>query len=100
MWTYFISVLGVIYVSFVFKDSLTNYPIFQKYMDRIQLVLVIIAFILLLLGFVYYLGEKKIEYKKDFSFKKFMLGAPYCKNNTLDVNIPVSDVLKIGMSPV
>ena len=36
-------------------------------------------------GFIHYLGEKKIEYgTSDFNYKKFLFGKPKCKNENPD----------------
>lgn len=42
---------------------------------------------LLVFGFVVYLGEKKYEYKGDFSLMTFLLGKPTCKNASPDVSV-------------
>ena len=50
--------------------------------ENIEYILYIIAFILLITGFLHYLGEKKLEYKNNFSYTQFLLGQPLCKNFT------------------
>jgi len=39
-----------------------------------------------LFGFLVYLGEKKIEYKKNFSYITFLFGAPACREITKHKN--------------
>ena len=43
-------------------------------------ILLVIVIFLILIGFLLYLGEKKIEYKKDFSYVTFLLGKIECSN--------------------
>jgi|688.fasta_scaffold606447_2 hypothetical protein len=98
MWIAFISLLGIIYVLFIFKDSITD----SKTKDMIsyfQLVLVILCIILLMVGFIYYLGEKKIEYGNEFSYSKFLLGTQTCKLSTPKINESFTEIIKIGMKP-
>jgi len=38
--------------------------------------------VVLVMGFFFYLVEKKIEYKKNFSFVTFIVGKPICKNKS------------------
>lgn len=39
-------------------------------------------FVVLVLGVLFYWAEKKIEYKKKFSWKTFVIGKPICKNKS------------------
>tara|TARA_B100001287_G_C22664468_1_gene522182 strand:+ start:1361 stop:1993 length:633 start_codon:yes stop_codon:yes gene_type:complete len=56
----------------------------------IQTSLTTISILITLLGFIIYLGEKKNEYKKNFSYITFILGAPNCKGITKNKNITTS----------
>lgn len=52
---------------------------------RLQIVkniLQISMFVVLVVGFFFYIIEKKVEYRKKFSFKTFILGKPICKNKS------------------
>ena len=44
------------------------------------------SILLTLFGFFVYLGEKKIEYKKNFSYITFIFGAPTCRGITKNKN--------------
>jgi hypothetical protein len=55
-----------------------------KYIDSIQLLIIIIMICITLFGFFVYLGMKHEEYYKIFSISTFMLGKTYCKNNKFD----------------
>lgn len=98
-WYVFIISIGLSYILQLVKDD-TNKDEekkTEKYNEKIktvQLYLVIIASISLILGFTYYLGEKKIEYGEDFEFSKFILGNPKCKGNILTYDQGFFDVLK------
>ena len=96
LWISFISLLGFVYVLFIVKDLITD-PKMVEYISYIQSVLVISAIIILFIGFVYYLGEKKIEYKNDFSFSKFFIGTPVCKSYTPPINKSMSEIMYIGL---
>ena len=41
----------------------------------------------LVLGFLIYLGEKRIEYGDNFSFYRFVVGNPICRNKAMDENL-------------
>jgi uncharacterized protein YqgC (DUF456 family) len=43
-------------------------------------VLLGISLVVTLFGFLIYVGEKKLEYKSDFSYGTLLLGTPTCKN--------------------
>tara|TARA_B100000900_G_C20597890_1_gene724183 strand:+ start:946 stop:1578 length:633 start_codon:yes stop_codon:yes gene_type:complete len=52
----------------------------------IQTSLTTISIFLTLFGFLVYLGEKKIEYKKNFNYITFIFGAPSCRGITKNKN--------------
>ena len=87
-WVIMILSLGFIYVVEIIKQNYNeekdNNKIKKKYIEYLEIVAFITAFISLITGFVYYLGEKKIEYKDNFDYLKFFLGNPVCKNNPLN----------------
>ena len=62
----------------------------KQYIEKLdnykKLIKNIIA-ILLVFGFVLYLGEKKKEYGKSFNYLTFLIGKPNCKKSSPDVNI-------------
>ena len=60
------------------KDSF-EYAETKKYMDDIQKFLMGSVIVIILAGFALYFKEKKIEYKSDFSFHKFIFGVVKCK---------------------
>lgn len=52
-----------------------------KNLNKTMKLMYILVFIILSLGFLSYLGEKKLEYKKNFSYKYFMFGKPDCRGD-------------------
>ena len=88
-WIPLIIVLGSIYMLYVFKDynqKIKEDPelihIKTSTIENVEYILYIITFVLLIVGFVHYLGEKKLEYKNNFSYQDFLLGIPACKKFT------------------
>jgi hypothetical protein len=51
--------------------------------ENVQQTLKILAFVLILIGFILYLGQKSREYKSQWDWGLFMLGTPSCKENFL-----------------
>ena len=98
IWILFVILLGLAYVLSIVKDSIMDGKI-QEYIEYAQLVLVISAIIVLFIGFVHYLGEKKIEYGEDFEFSKFFFGQPVCKGETPPHNKSFGEVMLIGITP-
>ena len=56
----------------------------------------IIVIILIIIGFLIYLGEKKLEYKNKFNFLVFLFGKTQCSN--YDSNISIYKALKHSLS--
>jgi hypothetical protein len=64
--------------------KLTKFELFLKdKISLIQKILILITFIVTTIGFLIYLGMKKIEYNKTFSYLTFFMGKPECSNNLL-----------------
>ena len=57
-----------------------------------QSILKYVAIILLLVGFLSYMGAKKVEYKKNFTYESFIVGKQSCRNNSS--NLTVSSFFK------
>jgi len=58
-----------------------------KNVDFYNFVTMIFIVIFVIIGFLSYLGQKKIEYKNNFDFNKFLFGKPSCKNKSPSVSI-------------
>ena len=120
-WVPFIIVLGSIYVLFIAKEYFESeqneivseniendkenkknikQPLVSiKTLSAIQKYLSIAGLVLLVTGFFYYIGEKKIEYGKDFSYYNFMLGNPTCSFDTPEIKESLLEILAIGLKP-
>jgi NADH:ubiquinone oxidoreductase subunit 5 (subunit L)/multisubunit Na+/H+ antiporter MnhA subunit len=113
-WIPFIIVISTIYILYIVKDQIEYSP--EKISEekklnsdntkghialilKIQTVLSIIAIIILIFGFVYYLGEKKIEYHKNFDYLSFLFSNANCKLDTPKINGTLLDVLAVGFNP-
>ena len=73
-----ITLAGIYLISIKKKEStpiLTN----ELYFNTVNDALYIVFFISTLIGFIIYMGEKKIEYKNNFRYVTFFLGNPICK---------------------
>ena len=57
-----------------------------KQLTKIQIGIYTISGILLIVGFLIYLGKKKCEYGKSFNYKTFFLGVQNCKFNKFKSN--------------
>jgi hypothetical protein len=58
-----------------------------KNVDFYNFVTMIVIVVLIIIGFLSYLGQKKIEYKNNFDFNKFLFGKASCKNKSPSVSI-------------
>ena len=62
------------------KELLNKLEYYQGYINKA-------IFTLIVIGFILYLGEKKVEYGKEFNYITFLLGKPNCKGESPDVGI-------------
>jgi len=92
---FFIINLVILAILYVMKLQLTDYEknvdeksndIFYERLLILEKILSVIFFILLICGFLIYMGEKKIEYKNKFNFITFFFGKPSCKLNSPTTN--------------
>lgn len=58
-----------------------------RILDNFQKLIYVIFFVFLFTGFIVYMGEKKIEYKKNFSYLTFVFGKPSCRGNSPDTKL-------------
>jgi ascorbate-specific PTS system EIIC-type component UlaA len=64
--------------------------------NNITSVLYVLIIIITFIGVILYMGEKKIEYKKKFSYISFFIGKPSCKNISPSTNF--SNALKFAFT--
>jgi hypothetical protein len=55
--------------------------------DNIMYILYVLIIIFITIGVLLYMGEKKIEYKKNFDYITFFLGKSSCKGKTPNINL-------------
>lgn len=86
-WVVFIVSLCIIYILQIYKDhektsdeNKRTYSDYQKYLSYF-------SGIILIIGFIIYLGKKKVEYKDKFSWFTFLLGKEKCSFNREQMKI-------------
>lgn len=92
---YLLYLLKVQYMNEIEKNPDINEKL-QNRIEKIILtnnILIILAFIFTIFGFILYLGEKKIEYGKKFRYKYFIFGRRDCADKKLE-QISVKDALR------
>lgn len=84
--------LGTIYVIQLYKkyednDKEENSEKIKMVIKNINYYLYILFFVTLVLGFIIYMGEKKIEYKDKFKYVTFIFGKPSCRGKSPSTNL-------------
>jgi hypothetical protein len=81
-------ILGASYLINLHKQyKEENGLILESWIDNTISALYISFGVFLLIGFIIYMGEKKIEYKKNFNYITFIFGKSKCKNETPETNL-------------
>jgi hypothetical protein len=97
VWIGLIILLGIIYLLQLYENILKdkNQSSNAVTIENIQVgkkILSYFSLVVTLIGFIIYLGEKKLEYGNEFSYLTFILGNPKCKGYT--PNYSVSNNIK------
>lgn len=71
------------------KETVENYIKRNSYIEIIQNISLGLIFILTILGFLIYMGDKKLEYKDKFDYVIFFFGKPYCKDSKIKTETPI-----------
>lgn len=89
-----LTLLGTIYIIQLmkqdYKDQITDeYEETNKFkvLNTVERVVYVLFFIVLIVGFIIYMGEKKIEYKNSFKYSTFIFGKPSCKGKSPDTKL-------------
>ena len=89
-----LTLLGAIYIIQLmkqdYKDQNTDeYENSNKFkvLNMIERIVYVLFFIVLIFGFIIYMGEKKIEYKNSFKYSTFIFGKPSCKGKSPDTKL-------------
>jgi hypothetical protein len=80
------------------SDKLINYNNKINIFNNITFVLYILTFLVIIIGVLAYMGEKKVEYKNNFSYFTFFIGKPKCLHKSPHVNFIKS--LKQAFLPI
>ena len=78
------------------KDILWYQSMSAKIID-LQKIILIFNIVVTVFGFLLYMGEKKIEYKKNFNYLNFMFGKPTCRTSS-PTNLTIEKMLKAAFS--
>jgi cytochrome bd-type quinol oxidase subunit 2 len=82
-WVIFILISATIYILDIYLKNDNVEKSTKDTIQKIEKVLFILNAIVIMVGFFVYLGDKKIEYNKDFNYLTFMFGKPECKKSDL-----------------
>ncbi len=74
----FIILTALLYIIHLFQNDNDDNVINMR-LQITKDILQVSIFVVLIIGFIFYYIEKKLEYKKKFSITKFILGKPTCK---------------------
>lgn len=127
-WLPFIALVGGVYVLYIAQDALygsdsivssreatalnepqpppTKMTVTLKRLlteDRIATVqryMVLAAILLMVGGFVVYMGEKKMEYGTQFNYMRFVFGNPSCKSEEVIKTTPLASKIAAAFSAV
>ena len=81
------------YISYIEDPNISeelskSYITKNSYIEVIQTISFGLIVVLTIIGFLVYMGEKKLEYKGSFDYKIFFLGKPYCKDSKIKQEPP------------
>lgn len=91
-WLYSFVAIGVMYLIDIYVENIKHNDKedkYKKFIENIELIkkLIIISVIItVFIGFIVYLGLKKIEYGKKFTYLEFIFGKPSCKHLSPNVH--------------
>lgn len=74
----FITLSAVLYILHLYEKEF----VYPDKLVMIRSILQVFLLLLVVVGFVFYYIEKRVEYKNKFSLTTFMLGKPKCRNKS------------------
>ncbi len=80
-WIIFIIITAALYMLEIYRKNDNVQQSTKEKIQKVEKALLILNAIVITLGFLVYLGDKKIEYKGDFNILSFIFGKPECKGN-------------------
>lgn len=78
-WVVFICLLCIIYIIEIYKNHHTTTEEDKVIYNKYQIYLVSVLLVILVIGFIIYLGKKRIEYGKKFDMTTFIVGKTKCR---------------------
>jgi hypothetical protein len=88
IWFLVFGIIGIIYLLRMYKDNLEKEGLTEYEAKQIEIInttnkyLTLLSIITTVIGFLVYMGAKKLEYKKKFNYIDFILGKPRCRHLT------------------
>jgi len=85
IWFLVFGIIGIIYLLRMYKDNLEKEGLTKYEAKQIEIInttnkyLILLSIITTVIGFLVYMGAKKLEYKKKFNYIDFILGKPRCR---------------------
>jgi hypothetical protein len=79
---FFMTICCALYVVQLYEVNNSGKDVDKVDVTELKLWLTVIAMIVLIMGVIMYILEKKYEYSKQFSYKEFLLGKPVCRHST------------------
>lgn len=76
----FLLLNATLYIIHLYEKEINDYE--TKNLKIVKMVVKATMFVVLIMGILFYWTEKKIEYKKKFSWKTFIIGKQTCKNKS------------------
>lgn len=86
IWFFIFGIIGTIYLLRMYKENLEKEGITDAEKKKVEIIdttnkyLTLLSLISTVVGFLIYMGAKKIEYKKKFNYTDFILGKPRCRH--------------------
>ena len=79
-WLILITLLAALYISDLYRDSQEKLdPELAKTLTTVKTVLLGLSLAVTFVGFLIYVGEKKLDYKSKFDYATLLLGTTTCK---------------------
>lgn len=85
-WIPVVILLAGLYAMNIYRQNVSITKKVAVYADYAEYITVALSGLLTLVGFIIYVGEKKIDYRGKFDYATLILGTPTCKNTPSKVS--------------
>lgn len=87
IWFIVFGLVGLLYVTQMYKGDKEKKGSEEGSQDmemlkQVERIIIVVAFIMTVFGFLVYMGAKKREYAKKFSYLQFIFGMPSCRGSS------------------